>query len=272
MQAKIIISSLRTELVAGQRTLCKPTWGNHGKSNFSDPFSRLYWLGSGNGAVIYKDKTITLEPGNLYVFPAFKVARYLCPKEMDLYWIHFKAQLFGCMEIFNLLNWDLSVPVPENEDMPGYFGQFFDAISSDDTRKLFNADALLRHFLSIFATEEKDYQGKNLQELQRFLPAIAFIEQNLHRQITLKELTKVVPLQHAYFCDLFSRTLGQSPIDFINNKRIERAQFLMTRQKSPLKEIAAEIGFKDVYYFSRVFKKIVGISPARYREQERLRS
>lgn len=272
MNGKLIISSLRTELVSGQRTLCGISWANHGKLNFSDPFSRLYWLKSGQGAVIYKDKTITLEPGNLYVFPAYKAARYLCPKEMDLYWIHFKAQLFGCLEIFNLLNWDQQILVPENEDMVANFKLFFDALKSEETKKLFDADALIRRILGFFAKAEKDYRGESFQNLQRFLPAIAFIEQNLHRTISLKELTKVVPLQHTYFCDLFTRTVGQSPIEFINKKRIERAQFLMSKQSSSLKEIAEEVGFKDVYYFSRVFKKIVGVAPAHYRVQEKQRA
>lgn len=272
MDAKTIISSLRTEFVAGHHTPCKPAWANHGKSNFSDPFSRLYWIKSGQGAVIYPDLTITLEPGKLFVLPAFKTARYLCPKEMDLYWIHFKAQLFGSLEIFELLGWKTIVPATENEEMPKLFRQFFDAMYSENTAKLFAADGLLRRILGLFATENNEHQSERLENLQRFLPAIAFIEHNLHRSISLRDLTKVVPLQHAYFCDLFSRTMGQSPIDFINYKRIERAQFLMSQQKCPLKEVAAEVGFKDVYYFSRVFKKIVGIAPAHYRKQERLRS
>lgn len=63
--------------------------------------------------------------------------------------------------------------------------------------------------------------------------------------------------------------MGQSPVDFINRKRIERAQFLLLGEKAPLKETAEEVGFQDVYYFSRIFRKITGISPARYRMQER---
>lgn len=271
MDAKTIISALRTEFVAGHHTPCKPNWANHGKAHFSDPFSRLYWIKSGQGAVIYPDHTVTLEPGKLFIFPAFKAARYLCPKEMDLYWIHFKAQLFGSLEIFDLLEWKTVVPAPHNEDMVEIFKQFFDAMYADDTPKYFAADGLLRRILGLFATDAS-HQNERLQNLQRFMPAISYIEQNLHRSISLKELTKIVPLQYAYFCDLFSKTMGQSPIDYINYKRIERAQFLMSQEKKPLKEIAASVGFQDVYYFSRVFKKIVGIAPAHYRKQEQLRS
>jgi len=272
MDAKTIISSLRTELIAGKRTHCSSRWADKGRPHFSDPFSRLYWIRSGNGVVIHDGGTIQLRPGKLIVIPAYKATRYICPKEMDLYWIHFKAQLFGCLEIFDLLSWDLTVPMPKDEDMPTCFGQFFTAMGTDNIKEHFNADALLRRFIALFASKSQNYQEQQLKELQRFLPAIAFIEQNLHCSISLKDLTRIVPLQYAYFCDLFSKTMGQSPIDFINKKRIERAQFLMTQGKCVLKEIASEVGFKDVYYFSRVFKKIVGIAPAHYRVQEGLRS
>jgi AraC-like DNA-binding protein len=272
MHSNTIISSLRTELIAGTRTRCTSNWAARGRFKISDPFSRLYWVRSGSGVVTYDAGSIHLKPGKLIVIPAYKAARYFCAKKMDLYWIHFRAQLFGCLEIFNLLNWDLSIPVQKEKDQPSCFGQFFAAIKSESLEDHLNADALLRQVLALFASREENYQEKRLQELQRFMPAIAFIEQNLHHPISLKDLTKVVPLQYAYFCDLFSKTMGQSPIDFINKKRIERAQFLISQQKRPLKEIASEVGFKDVYYFSRVFKKIIGIAPGHYREQEGLRS
>lgn len=271
MDIKDIISSLRTELVSGDNTLCKPHWGNHGKIQFSDPFSRLYWVKSGQGAVIYPNQSVTLEPGKLFIFPAFKAARYLCPEKMDLYWIHFKAQLFGSLEIFDLLGWKTVIPISNYAEIDEIFEHFLDTVNDNDPAKYFSADGLLRKILGLFATGNGK-EDERLQNLQRFLPAISYIDQNLHRPISLQELTKVVPLQYAYFCDLFSKTMGQSPIDYINYKRIERAQFLLMQKGRRLKEIAHEVGFKDVYYFSRVFKKILGIAPAHYRKQEMLRS
>ena len=272
MDFKVIIASLRTELLDGCRTSCDTSWGGHGEFKISDPFSRLYWVRSGQGAVIYTDKTITLEPGKLFVLPAFKSARYICPKEMDLYWIHFNAKLFGSLEIFDFMSWDLTIPEPSNEDLLKLFGEFFDALKSKRIEDYFYADGVLRRVLGWFSSNSSEYKAQRIEDLQRFLPALVFIEQNLNRSISLKDLTKVVPLQHAYFCDLFSKTMGVSPIEFINIKRIERAQFLMKQPKRPLKEIGSEVGFKDVYYFSRVFKKIVGIAPAHYRAQEQMRS
>ena len=108
---------------------------------------------------------------------------------------------------------------------------------------------MLRDLLARFASSGGRASDGKFQEIQRFLPAIRLIEQNLHRRIRLEELARVSSLQSAYFCHLFSRTMGQSPVDFINRKRIERAQFLLLGEKALLKETAAEVGFKDVYYF-----------------------
>ncbi|MBN1865510.1 MAG: helix-turn-helix transcriptional regulator [Victivallales bacterium] len=272
MEYSALLSGLRTELVTGNLTLCGSEWGNHGRHNFSDPFSRLYWVRRGKGAVIYPDKEFTLEPGKLYVFPAFLAARYLCVGEMELYWIHFKAELFGSIELFSFLGLE-QVSALEKWDKPEVvFRKFFNVLQSNDVRAHLEADGLLRQWLGRFKPHEPLDSKDIMVGVSRMRPALSYIDHNLHRKISLKELAQTVGLQHAYFCDVFSRTLGRTPLDFVNRRRIEQAQFLVGKGNTPLKEVADKLGFSDVYYFSRVFKKVVGISPDHYRRQVRSRA
>ena len=154
------------------------------------------------------------------------------------------------------------------KNMTDFMEKLIRISSSKKLEDSFASDIMLRQLLCRFASEKQDVM--NLQDVQRFLPAIVYIEQNLHRKITLKDLIKVVPLQNAYFCALFSKTIGESPMNFVNRKKIEKSQFLMGNRELTLKEIAEKVGFEDVYYYSRVFKNIIGISPHHYRLQEKI--
>ena len=190
---------------------------------------------------------------------------------MVLFWIHFRARLFGCLEIFSLMDWEYSVDLEPDAPMGTFWQALMGLRNSTALADSLRADAMLRELLSRFARSNENSGEDTFSAFRRLLPAISYIGQNLHRRIRLDELSKVVPLQPAYLCHLFSRTMGQSPIDFINRKRIERAQFLLRREDMALKQVAAEVGFNDVYYFSRTFKKIAGISPSNYRRQKKHR-
>jgi AraC family transcriptional regulator, arabinose operon regulatory protein len=269
--ANPVIHSLQTEVISGARTVCGKLWANNGRDVHNDPFSRLYWIESGRGEILHAKGRIDLAPGRLFVIPAHTPARYKATDQMVLFWIHFRARLFGCMELFSVMNWEYSAPIPAESGIPALWKDMIAICRSQKLQDSLQADGLLRQMLSFFAAADRAPAPHQLSELQRFLPTITFIEQNLRRRIRLEELAATVSLQPAYFCHLFSETVGQSPIEFVNRKRIERAQVLLLGEKRPLKETAAEVGFEDVYYFSRIFKAVAGISPAHYSAQQRHR-
>jgi AraC-like DNA-binding protein len=268
MDLKAIVSALRTELISGEKTCCTTEWGNYGKKIHNDPFSRLYWIRKGEGRIEYENGNIKLEPGKLIAVPPFIPALYSCENGMELYWVHFRAELFGSQDIFKLMNWDYTVEINEKGRMTSFFAKLVRIVKSEKLEDCLTADTMLRQLLCRFALKTKNIM--HLDDVQRFLPAIVFIEQNLHRRITLRDLTKIVPLESAYFCSLFSKTIGETPMNFINRKKIEKSQFLMDDRDLSLKQIASKVGFDDVYYFSRVFKNMVGIAPHYYRKQEKV--
>jgi AraC-like DNA-binding protein len=271
MESNLVIQNLQTDVICGNRTVCGAAWANGGKDVCNDPFSRLYWIQSGRGEIIYSKGRIDLCPGRLFAIPAHTPARYRATEKMLLFWIHFRARLFGCMELFSAMNWGYSVKLSGDAGMSGSWKTLISLCNSGKLEDSLRSDGILREMLSHFAAAEQKPVEKRISDLRRFLPAINFIEQNLRRKIRLEELARTVSLEPAYFCHLFSITLGQSPIDFINRKRIERAQFLLLGEREPLKQTAAKVGIEDVYYFSRMFKKTAGISPAHYRLQQRHR-
>lgn len=94
-----------------------------------------------------------------------------------------------------------------------------------------------------------------------------YIEEHLAEPMTLNELAGVCGLDPRYLCRFFHTYTSRTPMDYINAQRVERACREMVYEGKSVTAAAFGCGFYDVSYFSRVFKKYKGVSPAAYRRQ-----
>jgi AraC family transcriptional regulator len=92
-----------------------------------------------------------------------------------------------------------------------------------------------------------------------------YIQSNLDRNVTLTELAALVELTPRYFCEVFGRTMGRPPHQFQIEQRVERAKTLLRRPSVPVSEIALMAGFSSQSHLNVCFRRIVGVTPARYR-------
>ncbi len=111
-----------------------------------------------------------------------------------------------------------------------------------------------------FATKNNDIIILNLKD---------YIDSNLHRDITLKELADKVFFNPTYFVRRFKILWGVSPMKFVLNARINRAKELMLSTNLTVSEIAERCGFNSIHYFSRTFKSYEDLSPSEYIHQNR---
>ncbi|MGE7980520.1 response regulator [Psychrobacillus sp. NPDC093200] len=93
-----------------------------------------------------------------------------------------------------------------------------------------------------------------------------FIYDNSHKDISLDILAQKVDLSPIYISKMFKEKLGINYIDFLTECRIGKAKKLLNNSERSLKEITFEIGYHDPNYFSKVFKKMCGVSPKEYRK------
>lgn len=103
--------------------------------------------------------------------------------------------------------------------------------------------------------------------LKRLDKALDYIENNFMNPIRIEELCGCVNLNESNTIKLFKNNLGRTPVDYINQVRINKAKELLLHTNSSIKEIASRTGFTDEFYFSRVFKKLEGKSPRTFRRQ-----
>lgn len=107
---------------------------------------------------------------------------------------------------------------------------------------------------------------------QRVRTAIALMEHNLQRTLSVKEIVQTVHLSPSRFRQLFKRDTGTSLGRYIRELRTQRAKELLEVSFLSVKEIAAQVGIGDVSHFAKSFEKAYGLTPTQYRTRCRTAS
>ena len=96
--------------------------------------------------------------------------------------------------------------------------------------------------------------------------AITFIENNYSRPIKIADIASKLSIDRSYFSNIFKKTLQKNPQEFLLEYRMAKACELMTNPELSISNIAFSVGYTDAFNFSKMFKKIKGISPSDYRK------
>lgn len=109
--------------------------------------------------------------------------------------------------------------------------------------------------------------GPAVPHARRIVPIVALLQANPARDYSVEELAGMAELSPSRFRVLFKEFTGQSVVRYQNLLRINKAKDLLLSGEYTVTEAAAEVGILDVYYFSRLFKKLTGFNPSYYRNQ-----
>lgn len=111
-----------------------------------------------------------------------------------------------------------------------------------------------------FESYNKNYAVKQI---------INYLNENYNQKISLEQIAHNMYLSPVYISKIFKEETGESPINYLINIRLEKARDILVKtDNSSIKSIANEVGYEDVYHFSKLFKKYYGISPLYYRKRE----
>ncbi len=115
--------------------------------------------------------------------------------------------------------------------------------------------------VALCVAAKQGQKGRNQME-----DAIEYLHSHYSAQFTVEELASRHGLQAKRFCYLFRKQTGMSPIQFLLELRVHKAKELLAHQTDlPVSHIADAVGYRDSFYFSRLFKKVTSYSPTEYR-------
>ena len=94
-----------------------------------------------------------------------------------------------------------------------------------------------------------------------------FVRANIEEELNLKEMAQSVGLSTAHFSQMFRKSTGESPHQFVLHQRIERGKEMLRAAEGRILDVAIACGFKTQQHFARVFRKFCGASPTEYRQE-----
>ena len=173
-------------------------------------------------------------------------------------------------------------------ELDKFKNSFFELIvTANNTTKEINKNFTSPTFDNAFATLSSENEKKLIKDFtQKFLmectaavinvkkaeenPIIKkvcdYVDKNIAQDISLEQAADMAGVSSFYLSKLFKEEKGETFINFISDKRLEKSRQLLAETDLSIKEITAEVGYNDQNYFSRIFKTKFGLSPKEYRK------
>ncbi|MES2920248.1 MAG: AraC family transcriptional regulator [Verrucomicrobiota bacterium] len=127
-------------------------------------------------------------------------------------------------------------------------------------------DTITRQLLLMCRDDAVDPGSTDTPAFATFTRAREFIERNFLELTTLDAIAKVCGVDGPYLCRLFARFHDESPYQFLTRLRMEHASRILLESDATVKSVAAMLGYKDAFHFSRVFKSVHHVPPSRFRQ------
>jgi AraC-like DNA-binding protein len=223
---------------------------------------------SGNGWFRVGDTEDTLHPYEAMLLPrnVYHVYGAAETEPWSLHWVHFVGSS-GDYYMRQLPKDKFKLPVDPDTaaHMSRLFVEAYEAFASAFVvERMIYASQALHHLLALLFFNNRAFSPALQNGLRSIDASLAFLQQNIHRALTLTEMAEQAQMSKSHFSRLFKEQTGYSPVDYFIHLKMQHACMLLT-QRIHVREIANQLGYDDPYYFSHSFKKVVGHSPANYR-------
>lgn len=146
------------------------------------------------------------------------------------------------------------------------------ALTFIDRTVSFNSVVRCGFALALIAFLCKAYTENNNLKIESstdtgLLKAISYIHENYHKKLTIDELSEIAHISRSSFVHKFKEICKMTPLDYITQRRIDAAEYMLFNTKFSLMDIAFKCGFYDAAHFSRTFVRAKGKTPAEYRKE-----
>ncbi len=254
--------------------------------NVQSPFTRIYYVTEGTASIVLPEGEYVLTPNNLYMIPAFTPHSYICNSLFTHYYLHIYEEYRSISGIFDEYTFPVGVPSEKSDKMlferllnlnPSMHLPSSDPTTYDNNPTLISnikrykqssisrrieSQGIILILIARFLAQAKRKEGTTDERVEK---ALSFIKKNLYNMLCTENVAAEVCLSKEYFIRIFKRETGLSPLQYINNKKIERAQLMLVTSNMPVKNIAYTLAYNDYSYFIRLFRKTTGMTPTEFR-------
>lgn len=231
--------------------------------------SILIYNVAGEGIINIGQASYVLKPDQFIIIPKDIPHSYYSDmqKPWSIYWIHFTGVKSKLFDRFGLqpISIERSATSRINERLNLIDEIFRNLERGFGTETLEYVNMLLQHLLTSFTHVNQFRLVNEAVEKDPIGKSINYMLENLQSSLRLNQLAEEVKLSTSHYSRLFVEQTGHSPIDYFNQLKMQRACRFLDNSNLTVAEISRELGFGDQFYFSRIFKKVMSVSPLKYK-------
>lgn len=264
-----VLNSMNVLGVTAKLHFCAPQWKMEKRRINDDMF---FYIIRGSGEAIIEGKSFSLLPGVCAHFRrGIDHEGTTNPKNpIHVIAFHYTATVFESITIPELMGFPDTFQIQGDSELDFMFHEACREFALTPPGYECNLEAITTRILlhlirNYHPSLNIQVHNSKISDLQRLLTALKSMRQNLSNPSTISELARSAGYSEAQFRRVFERTLGMAPIHYLRRIRMEQACWLLRQTSKTLESISEEVGYEEPSFFARSFKKMMGISPGKYR-------
>ena len=226
----------------------------------------MIYIYRGRGTFDLGDGLTELSAGSIIIYPPGIPQRYVyfAKDAPEIFWVHFTGtECAGLLRKYHCQSGQIGVQSVIRQIFEEMIGEL-------QLKKPYFQDMVQAGFLRLLALEgrlsmQPSHEGKCSS---RFDNLILKLNQTYSEAWDIDSMARFCCLSSGYFAHAFKAAVGMAPLRYLNGLRMEKAKELLTSDNLTISSVAALTGYGDPFYFSKVFKRFQGCSPAEYKKRQ----
>lgn len=262
---KNYIANLHVNVEVAEYTHCWETWR---ELDYVPGCNKFYFICEGEGWLKIGDREFYPKPGELYLLPEGVMQSYsaISKNTFKKHWCHFTAKI-GDKNLFDIIRLPCRVKITDRDYVANLFTRLSYNSKSSELDGIIRAKSLLLEIIAHYVENAvvEDIRLVESESTRKLNYIMDYIECNLGENITVEQLAAMLHFHPNYFIRFFKNHIGTSPIHYINKRKMEKAKNLLSIADMTVTEVAEELGYKDLFHFSKNFKAFTGFSPSEFK-------
>jgi len=197
---------------------------------------------------------VLLRPGEWHTYRPNDATGWEC------YWVGFSGAVTG-----SLVNENTIISIGYDEEMVALYRKMLEVSNGERPGYQQLLSGILVHLLAYLFYREKDRTWRDKEVLSKIEKARLIIREKINSPFSPEEIAVSLNMSYTWFRRIFRQYTGMAPAQYISQLRIQKAKEMLSVTTMPVKEIALELGYESIDYFSTQFKKQTGQTPTQFR-------
>jgi AraC-like DNA-binding protein len=197
---------------------------------------------------------VLLQPGEWHTYRPNDITGWEC------YWVGFSGAVTA-----SLANGNTIIHIGYDEEMVALYRKMLEVSNTERPGYQQLLSGILVHLLAYLFYREKDRTWRDKEVLSKIEKARLIIREKINSPLLPEEIAASLNMSYTWFRRIFRQYTGMAPAQYITQLKIQKAKEMLSVTTMPVKEIALELGYESIDYFSTQFKKQTGQTPTQFR-------